>query len=161
MIAKRTFGEIRQIVNFNNEFARAKRRLIGKESQMLASLMEFLPTKLQLKIKMKVGQRFHYGKWSPWRYDVEAQVLVVELANLRDASINMQHQIAIILLHIDIGLVRTLVLQTCSMMSLSSHPSGGTLIECVDPIMDEDLFKDLFDGIDRLKIETVILDEES
>jgi len=72
--------------------------LIGDESQILASLMESLPTKLQLKIKIKVAQRFHHGELNPWQYDVDAQTLFEELANLYDLY-NMHQQIAIILLY--------------------------------------------------------------
>jgi len=58
---------------------------------------------------------------------VDAQTLFVELANLYDAY-NMHQQIAIIFLLIDIGLVNTLVLQTCCMKSLSPHQNRGAHI---------------------------------
>jgi len=81
------------------------------------------------------------------------QTLVVELANLYG-----HQQIASILLHIDIGLVNTLILQTCCV--ISHIQSGGARIEWVEQI-EMDLFKGLIDGIDMLKIENFIFDEET
>jgi len=159
MIAKKALGEIRQIFNFGNDFAMGEGCLIGNESQILASFIESLPSELQVKIKIEVGQRFHHGEWSSWQYDADAQTLFVELSNLYDAY-NMHQQIAIILFHIDISLVNILVLQTCSTRSLSPHQSEGARIEWVDQ-MDMDLFKDLIDGIDMLKIGNLIFDEET
>jgi len=72
----------------------------------------------------------------------------------------MHQQIVIILLHIDIGLVNTLVLQSANMwhdVPLSSSKWRG--IEWIDQ-MDVDLFKDLMDGIDMQKIENLIFDED-
>jgi len=159
MIAKKTFGEIRQIFNFKKDFAGGEERSIGpNESQILAAFIGSLPMELQLEIKIKVAQRFHYGEWSPWQYDADAQVLVVELANLYDVY-NGHQQIAIILLHIDIGLVNTLVLQTSCMMALSPLQIGRACIELVDQ-MEMDQFKGLIDGIDMSKIENLIFDEE-
>jgi len=72
MIAKKTFGEIQQIFNFTNDFARGEKCVIENKSLILTSLMESLPSELQLKIKIKVAQRFYHGEWSPWQYDVDA-----------------------------------------------------------------------------------------
>jgi hypothetical protein len=101
---------------------------IQRENQLLASHIEALLNELQHKIKIKVGQSFHHGMWSAWRYDGDTRTLIVGLGKLYHAC-DKHQQIVDILLHFDIGLLKTLILQTRSICSLSSFRSKRKRIQ--------------------------------
>jgi hypothetical protein len=117
-----------QIFDINNDFENEEDGEIQRENQLLASHIEALLNELQHKIKIKVGQSFHHGMWSAWRYDGDTRTLIVGLGKLYHAC-DKHQQIVDILLHFDIGLLKTLILQTRSICSLSSFRSKRKRIQ--------------------------------
>lgn len=127
---------------------------MNKEIQ--AILLEKLPYDMIEEIEFKVGQSFHHGFWSAWRYDRVTRTLVVELGKLYDAC-DMEEQITAILLHIDMGLANILVLRSCLKNSIKYL---GKQVDFVEQI-DLNIFKNLVDFIDTCKVGKIILDDKS
>lgn len=125
----------------------------------LALHVNALPLEVQDEIKTKIGESFHNGMWSAWKYNKGTRTLIVKLSELYIAC-DMEQQIVAILLHIDMGLVNTLVLQTSFTISISPLQSGQERIEWIE-ILDLNLFKDLVDLIDKRKVKKFIVDNNS
>jgi len=158
-ITKNKHEEIRQIFNIENHSLNEENTVIQKKNQLLHFLILALSNDLQHKIKIKVGQNFHLGMWSAWRYNEDTRTLIVGLGKLH-LTLERDQQIEDILLHIDIGLVNILVLQTGIKCSIAPHKSGLGRLHWIQQL-DLNLFKNLVDFIDMRKVEKLIIDDES
>jgi len=159
IITKNKHEEIRQIFNIKNHSINEENEMIQKGNRLLYFLILALTNELQYKIKIKVGQNFHLGMWSAWRYDEDTRMLLVGLGKLH-LTLERDQQINDILLHIDIGLVDILVLQTRIKCSMAPHKSGRERLHWIEKL-DLNLFKNLVDFIDMHKVEKLIIDDES